>query len=91
MEHSQHGEATQDQINNSEEFDVDSYFASAMEHGIIEQLQNSNLIAASTVKMLEIANTNSQTVYLAYNGDWSSGVNVRGSLVNYDANHQHAQ
>jgi RHS repeat-associated protein len=80
------GEATQDQIKNSEEFDVDSYFASAMEHGIIEQLQNSNLIAASTVKMLEIANTNSQTVYLAYSGDWTTGPNVRGSLVNYDAN-----
>ena len=45
-------------------FDVSSYLWSGMEHGIIEQLQNSNLVAASTVKMLEIASTNSQPVYL---------------------------
>lgn len=53
-------------------FDLWSFFSSAMEHGIIEQLQNSNLVAASTVKMLEIANTNNEPVYLAYYGNWSS-------------------
>jgi RHS repeat-associated protein len=53
-------------------FDLESFFASAMEHGIIEELQNSNLVGASTVKMLQIANTNGQPVYLAYSGNWST-------------------
>ena len=55
--------------------------ASALEHGIIEQLQNTNLVGASTVKMLQIANTNGQPVYLANSGNWSS--DSRASLTNY--------
>ena len=49
-----------------------SVFSSAMEHGLIEELQNSNLVGASTVKMLEVANTNKQPVYLASSGNWST-------------------
>ncbi len=52
-------------------FDLWTYFFSALEHGIIEQLQNTNLVGASTVKMLEIANTNGQAVYLASSTNWS--------------------
>ena len=80
------GYNTPDQVANYQAFDVSSYVWSAMEHGIIEQLQNSNLVAASTVKMLEIANNNSQTVYLANTSDWTSGYNVRTNLVNYGTN-----
>jgi RHS repeat-associated protein len=79
------GYGTQDVANQYLAFDVSSYVFSAMEHGIIEQLQSSNLVAASTVKMLQIANTNSQTVYLATSSDWTTGPNVRGSLVNYSS------
>ena len=61
-------------------FDVSSYFWSALEHGTIEQMQNSNLVAASTVKMLQIANTNGQAVYLASSNNWST---ISGSLTNY--------
>jgi RHS repeat-associated protein len=61
-------------------FEVSEYFWSAMEHGIIEQLQNSNLVAASTVKMLEIAVTNGQGIYLATSTNWSS---VEANLINY--------
>ena len=53
-------------------FDLNGYFSSALEHGIIEQLQNTNIVGASTVKMLEIANTNGQEVYLASSANWSS-------------------
>ena len=53
-------------------FDLTSFFASALEHGIIEQLQNTNLVGASTVKMLQIASTNGQAIYLANRGNWSS-------------------
>ena len=65
-------------------FDLIAYFGSAMEHGIIEQLQSSNLVAASTVKMLEVANANNQTIYLATSTNWTSGANVLGHLVHYD-------
>jgi RHS repeat-associated protein len=59
-------------------------FNSASEHGVIEQLQNSNLVAASTVKMLEIASTNNQTIYLANSNNWTKGATVKNSLVHYD-------
>lgn len=62
-------------------FDLNSYFGSAFEHGIIEGLQSSNLLAASTVKMIEIANTNHQAVFLANSANWST---VQGSLKGYD-------
>jgi len=53
-------------------FDLNCYFSSALEHGIIEQLQNTNIVGASTVKMLEIANTNGQSIFLASSANWSS-------------------
>ena len=69
-----------DIVNNNQVFDVSSYLWSAMEHGLIEQLQNSNLVAASTVKMLEIASTNSQPVYLLNCTNYGS---VLPYLTNY--------
>jgi RHS repeat-associated protein len=65
----------------SRHLDLTSYFDSALEHGLLEQLQSSNLVAASTVKMLEIANTNGQAVYLASNGNWSA---ISGNLSGYN-------
>ena len=65
------------------DFDLFTYFGSALEHGIIEQLQTTNLVGASTVKMLEIASTNSQKVYLASSTNWTTGANVESLLVNY--------
>jgi RHS repeat-associated protein len=65
-------------------FDLFSFFSSAFENGIIEQLQNSNMVGASTVKMLQIANTNGQAVFLASSTNWTTHFNVKGQLVNYD-------
>jgi RHS repeat-associated protein len=65
--------------------DLNSYFDSAMENGLIEELQNTNLVGASTVKMLQIANTNNQAIYLANSANWTSGANVKSKLLNYDA------
>jgi hypothetical protein len=62
-------------------FDVDSYFASALEHTIIEQLQATNLVAASTVKMLQLANTNGLKVFLANAANWTS---ITNQLTSYD-------
>jgi YD repeat-containing protein len=64
--------------------DLANFFNSALEHGIIEQMQSSNLVASSTVKMLQIANTNKQAVYLASSTNWTTGANVKSKLVNYD-------
>ncbi len=66
-------------------FDLWSFFASAFEHGIIEQLQNTNIVAASTVKMLQIANTNGQAVYLASSTNWATAFNVQSHLSGYDS------
>jgi RHS repeat-associated protein len=74
------GYGSVDIVNNNEVFDVSSYIWSALEHGTIEQMQNTNLVGASTVKMLEVANTNGQAVYLATGTNWST---ISGSLTNY--------
>jgi RHS repeat-associated protein len=74
------GLGTADYQNQSLVFDAGGYFASALEHGVIEQMQSTNLVGASTVKMLQIANTNGQSVYLINSTNWSS---ISGSLTNY--------
>ena len=51
--------------------DTASYFESAAEHAVIEQLQSTNLLGASTVKMLEVASTNGQVIFLANGGNWA--------------------
>jgi RHS repeat-associated protein len=72
------------QDNSIREPDLAAYFSSALESGIIEQLQPTNT-AASTVKMLEIANTNHQAVFLASITNWATGANVQNQLLGYDA------
>ncbi|MBI5386719.1 MAG: RHS repeat protein [Verrucomicrobia bacterium] len=64
-------------------FDLANDFSSALEHGIIEQFQDTNLVAASTIKLLQLANTNGQKIFLATNGNWTTGVNIRNQLTNY--------
>jgi len=71
------------QDNSIREPDLTAYFSSALESGIIEQLQPTNT-AASTVKMLEIANTNHQAVFLASITNWATGANIQNQLVGYD-------
>ncbi len=58
--------------------DLSEYFKSALEHGLIEQLQSSNLVAASAVKMLSLAG--SDRIYLANVTNWST---VTANLTNY--------
>ena len=59
-----------------------SCFASAMEHGLIEQLQATNLLGASTIKILELANTNHEAIYMATSSNWSV---IHTKLVAYSA------
>jgi hypothetical protein len=64
-------------------FELDSYFGSAAEHALIEQMQSTNLVAASTIKMIQVANANGQKIFLARSSNWTSGVNIRSQLTNY--------
>jgi RHS repeat-associated protein len=75
------GSGTTDIQNSHQVFDVSSYFWSALEHGVIQQLQNTNLVAASTIKFLQIANTNKQAIYLANSSNWAT---IFPKLVNYN-------
>src|SRR5206468_3993547 len=62
-------------------YGVLAYFDSGLEHGVIEQMQGANASAASTIKMLQIANTSNMWIYLAGSNDYSSL--VAPSLINY--------
>jgi RHS repeat-associated protein len=75
------GISSNDLARSDKAFDLESYLASAAEHGLIEQLQASNLVAASTIKMLQIGNTNGQRTYIANSANWST---INGNLSNYD-------
>ena len=60
--------------------DVTGYFMSGLEHAVIEQSQPTNFVAASTVKMLEVANANASKLYLLNSGNWAT---YSGNLANY--------
>jgi RHS repeat-associated protein len=63
--------------------DLSNYFWSALEHGVIEQMQSTNVAAASTIKMLELGNTNGFKTFLATTNNWPS---VSTQLTGYDTN-----
>jgi len=56
--------------------------ASAMEHGVLEQMQGTGLGATSTVKMVHLANQAGQRIYRATQANWSA---VNSELLNYPA------
>ena len=67
---------------------VDSYFrasgllSSALEHGVLEQLQGTNKPAVSTVRLLQLANKTGLKIFYANAANWAS---IRPSLLNYSA------
>lgn len=58
-------------------FQLESLFVSAFEHALIEQFQGADKKAASTVKILQLANEQNMRVYRANASNWSS---VRSTL-----------
>ncbi len=74
------GAGTADWTRWQQGYEVSAYFGSALEHGVIEQLQSSNLLAASTMKVLQLGNTNSLKTFLASSANWSS---IHDQLTNY--------
>ena len=78
------GATAADFLRRNQVISVSSYIRSAQEHAIIEQLQSNNLVGASTMKILQLANTNGQAIYLANSNNWTANANVRNQLVNYN-------
>jgi len=68
--------------NESVHFRAGGLTASALEHGILEQLQGTNKPAASTVKLLQLANASNKKVFLAASNTFSS---IQSQLTNYSA------
>jgi YD repeat-containing protein len=64
---------------------VAQLFQSALEHAMIEQTQGATNQAASTVKMLHLANQNSKRIFRANSGNWQTGANIRSLLTGYSA------
>ena len=58
-------------------------FASALEHGVLEQSQGSDKKCASTIKLLQIGNGNGKKTFLATSANWTNA--VKNSLTNYTA------
>lgn len=56
------------------------FVSSAMEHGVIEQMQGETQSAASTVKMIQLANQQGIPVYRITPTNWTS---IRPLLINY--------
>ena len=61
-------------------FQYCSFVGSAMEHGVIEQMQGEDKNAASTVKMVHLANQQGLSIYRSTPANWNS---VRPLLTNY--------
>ncbi len=64
---------------------VGSMFQSAMEHSVIEQTQGTANQAASTIKMLHLANQANKRIFRANSGNWTTGANIRGQLTGFAA------
>ena len=57
-------------------------FASALEHGILEQLAGSDKPGVSTMKLFQIANTTGRKVFLTSSANYAA---IKPQLVNYSA------
>ena len=53
-------------------FATAGHFASALEHGVIEQMQGPSVSALSTMKVVKLANDQGSSLYLADNSNWST-------------------
>lgn len=70
----------EDSTQGADFFQFSSLMFSAMEHGVIEQMQGEGRSAASTVKIIALANEQGVPIFRANASNWPA---VRGQLVNY--------
>ena len=62
-------------------FKAVTLFASALEHGTLEESQGSDKKCASTIKLLQLSNGNGKKSFLATSANWSG--TVKPALINY--------
>ena len=62
-------------------FDGYMLFSSALEHGVLDQMNGTNHPAVSTVRIIDLANSANSPIYLATSANWST---IRSTLTNYD-------
>ena len=69
------------------DFKTLALIGSAFEHGILEQLMGSDNPGVSTMKLFQIANSNTTNnkVFYADSSNFSTGSNIKSQLINYDA------
>ena len=60
-----------------------SLLLSALEHGMLEQMQGTNRPGVSSVKLLSLNNATNKEAYFATSANWSGPSGVRTQLVNY--------
>lgn len=60
-----------------------SLLQSALEHGMLEQMQGTNRPGVSSVKLLGLNNATNKEAYFATSANWSGPSGVRTQLVNY--------
>ena len=72
-----------DQLEHDIYLTLGSMFGSAMEHGVLEQLQGTSVVGASTIKMLDLANSTNVPIYRSTSANWSGPGGVKAQLVNY--------
>jgi RHS repeat-associated protein len=58
---------------------------SAYEHAVVEHLQAGNAGAASTIKLLHLANQTGTTIYRVNSSNWQAGPNIRNLVTGYSA------
>jgi RHS repeat-associated protein len=63
-------------------FDGYMLFSSALEHGVLDQVNGTNRPAVSTVRVLDLANAANLPIYFATSANWST---IRNALTNYSA------
>jgi len=65
------GNANADITANNNAVSLFAYYASAFEHGMVEEMESSNLLAASTVRMLQLGNTNGLKTWRLDSTSWN--------------------
>lgn len=58
-------------------------FGSALEHGMLEQMQGVDNPGASTVKLLQISNDMGRRTFFAHPGNWYGSEGIRTRLIDY--------
>lgn len=69
-------------IADASRFDTYNLFASSLEHGVLDQVNEGHCPAVSTVRIVDLANASNMPIYFVTSTNWAT---VKGLLRNYDS------